>query len=196
VNEPGQNMSLCYLYLPDSKNSEEAWGKLLWRAPRTLEWPDINGIASRKRLLGFDFSGKVLQRRQEHENKAQQHRFKILYDKSGISFNLGTTSHFLTSPFSNPLFTHLILKMLLNAHSTLIMGRLGRYEGNVMTYVRASNNKLIDRAVRYIDLLLKKKNIDLSYSDLTHILFSMIEKTPPDHSIVLETVAEIENMKR
>jgi N-acetylmuramic acid 6-phosphate etherase len=82
--------------------------------------------------------------------------------------------------------------MILNIHSTLVMGRLGRYEGNIMTYVRASNNKLIDRAIRYIDLILKNKNITLSYDDLAHILFEMIEKTPADHAIVLETVAEIE----
>jgi N-acetylmuramic acid 6-phosphate etherase len=72
------------------------------------------------------------------------------------------------------------------------MGRLGRYQGNVMTYVRASNNKLIDRAIRYIDLLLKNKNITLSYSQLCHILFEMLEKTPGDQSIVLATAEEIE----
>ena len=82
--------------------------------------------------------------------------------------------------------------MILNTHSTLIMGRLGRYEGNVMTYLRASNNKLIDRAIRYIDMLLKTRHIALSYSELCHILFEMIEKTPSDQSIVMVTVGEIE----
>ena len=82
--------------------------------------------------------------------------------------------------------------MILNTHSTLVMGRLGSYEGNIMTYVRASNNKLIDRAIRYIDLILRNKNITLSYEELAHILFEMIEKTPVDHAIVLATVAEIE----
>jgi N-acetylmuramic acid 6-phosphate etherase len=81
--------------------------------------------------------------------------------------------------------------MILNTHSTLVMGRLGRYEGNVMTFLRASNNKLIDRAIRYIDLILKTKKISLTYSELAHGLFEMIEKTPADHSIVLATVNEI-----
>lgn len=191
IYETEQNLSLCYLYMPGSKSSEEAWKKLLWRAPRTLEWPDINGIASRERLLGFDFSAKVLSRRENSRKSIRQHRFKITYDKTGINFLLENESHFLTTPFLNPLFTHLVLKMILNTHSTLIMGRLDRYEGNVMTYVRASNNKLIDRAIRYIDLLLKSRKIKLSYSELTHILFEMIEKTPADQSIVISTVNEI-----
>jgi N-acetylmuramic acid 6-phosphate etherase len=85
--------------------------------------------------------------------------------------------------------------MILNTHSTLVMGRLGRYEGNIMTYVRASNNKLIDRAIRYIDLILKNKKISISYEDIARILFEMIEKTPVDQAIVLATVTEIENCR-
>jgi N-acetylmuramic acid 6-phosphate etherase len=72
------------------------------------------------------------------------------------------------------------------------MGRLRRYEGNVMTYVRASNNKLIDRAIRYVDLLLKSKNIELPFNTLAHYLYEMIESTPADQSVVLATVTEIE----
>ncbi len=47
--------------MPEAGNSQEAWERLLWRNPRTLEWPDINGIASMKRLLGFDFSAEFLE---------------------------------------------------------------------------------------------------------------------------------------
>ncbi len=196
VNEADQNLSLCYLLMPDATDSKNAWESLLWRPPRTLEWKDIHGIASKERLFGFDFSQNVFNRRNLRLKSARQHLFKILYDKTGILFNLGSEKHFLETPFSTPLFIHLILKMILNAHSTLIMGRLGRYEGNVMTYVRASNNKLIDRAIRYIDMLLKNKKINLSYHDLAHILFEMIEKTPSDRSIVLATVDEIEKRNR
>jgi N-acetylmuramic acid 6-phosphate etherase len=196
VHEKEMNLSLCYLFMSESNSSEEAWGKLLWRTPRTLEWPDINGIASRERLLGFDFSSKVLSRREQHKKSIRQHRFKILDKQNGISFVLDDEIHFLVIPFSNPLFKHLVLKMILNTHSTLIMGRLGRYEGNVMTYVRASNNKLIDRAIRYIDMLLRNKNLIFSYEELCHILFEMLEKTPSDQSIVLSTVGEIERRNK
>ena len=191
-NEPGQPPSLCYIYMPDSANSREAWESLLWRAPRTLEWPDIYGIASMNRLLGFDFSTVLISRRKRTLKHAIHHIFKINFENSAIHFLLDDEKYSLTTPFKNPLFTHLLLKMILNTHSTLVMGRLGRYEGNVMTYVRASNNKLIDRAIRYIDLILQNKKISLSYEEITYILFRMIEKTPVDHAIVLTTVAEIE----
>jgi N-acetylmuramic acid 6-phosphate etherase len=190
--ETGQGLSLCYLYLPDTKNSERAWENLLWRKPRTLEWPEIDGIASLKRLLGFDFSSNVISRREKRKESVVHHCFKILCERYCIKFSLGDKDYFLEVPFSDPLYMHLILKMILNSHSTLIMGRLGRYEGNVMTYVRASNNKLIDRAIRYIDMLLSYKGIKLSYTELCYSLYRMIDKTPPDRSIVLETVEEIE----
>jgi N-acetylmuramic acid 6-phosphate etherase len=190
VVENEKNLSLCYLWLNGYKNSSEAWESLLWRSPRTLEWPDINGIASQKRLLGFDFSDSVFERRKE---LTRQHVFKIVNADDGIQFELENDSYFLNIPFDNPLFRHLVLKMIMNTHSTLIMGRLGRYKGNVMTYLRASNNKLIDRSIRYIDMLLLEKGISLSYSKICHTLFMMLEKTATDQSIVLATVNEILN---
>jgi hypothetical protein len=41
-------------------------------------------------------------------------------------------------------------------------------------------------------MLLKNKNLVLSYNEICLILFEMLEITPPDQSIVLATVAEIE----
>jgi N-acetylmuramic acid 6-phosphate etherase len=192
AREDEKNLSLCYLYMPESTSSGEAWEKLLWRSPRTLEWPEINGIASRERLLGFDFSRNLLRRRASQLGSIKQHRFKILDHREGINFIMEDETHLFLTPFSTPLFKHLVLKMILNTHSTLIMGRMGRYEGNVMTYLRASNNKLIDRAIRYIDMILKRKDVFLSYSEICHKLFEMLEVTPSDKSIVMATVSEIE----
>jgi N-acetylmuramic acid 6-phosphate etherase len=189
VVENETNLSLCYLYLPGFQTVIEAWKSLLWRNPRTLEWPDINGIASMKRLLGFDFGNNVRDRR---EKLKTQHIFKILNNDEGLSFELDENFYQFGTPFTAPVFKHLVLKMIMNTHSTLIMGRLGRYEGNVMTYLRASNNKLIDRSIRYIEMILKEKGIVLSYSEICHILFMMLEKTSTDQSIVLATVSEIE----
>ncbi len=194
-SETEQDISLCYLCLKETKNSAEAWENMLWRVPRTLEWPEIKGIASRNRLLGFDFSSNVVLKREKRKKSIVQHSFKIISERSGIKFSLGEESYFLEVPFSDLLYMHLILKMILNSHSTLIMGRLGRYEGNVMTYVRASNNKLIDRAIRYISMLLKNVGLKLPYRELCYALYDMIDKTPPDKSIVLETVAEVERRR-
>jgi N-acetylmuramic acid 6-phosphate etherase len=196
ANEPEQELSLCYLCLPEMDNSKSAWSDLLWREPRTLEWPEINGIASGYRLLGFDFSRNVISEREKRRKSITQHIFNISCRDNGINFSLGNEAYFLGNSFECPLFTHLTLKMILNIHSTLIMGRLGRYEGNVMTYVRASNNKLIDRAIRYIDMLLKKKNFEFSYRELCFILFEMIEKTAADKSIVMATVNEAVKRKK
>lgn len=47
---------------------------------------------------------------------------------------------------------HIALKMLLNAHSTAVMVKLGRVVGNTMTNVSPSNLKLIGRATHIIQL--------------------------------------------
>ena len=88
------------------------------------------------------------------------------------------------------LFNHLMVKMLLNAHSTLLMGMMGRYEGNVMTWVRASNNKLIDRAARYVLQILKQKNKTPSYEDVVLKIFEKIEDLEDNEAIVLKVVEE------
>jgi N-acetylmuramic acid 6-phosphate etherase len=196
ADEKDTDISLCYLFMPEYENSEDAWAKLLWRTPRTLEWAEIDSIASRERLLGFDFSSQVLSRREQQKKMIRQHRLKILDRSDGIEFHLDNEDQLFLTPFSTPIFKHLVLKMIMNIHSTLIMGRMGRYEGNVMTYLRASNNKLIDRAIRYIEMLLIRKNINMSYSELCYILFEMLEKTPPDQSIVMATVAEVERRNK
>jgi hypothetical protein len=42
--------------------------------------------------------------------------------------------------------SRIALKMIMNAHSTAVMTKLGRVVGNTMTNVRAANLKLIGRA--------------------------------------------------
>ena len=191
VDEKDPKISLCYLFMPSAESSGLAWEKLLWRKPRTLEWPDISGIASMKRLLGFDFSAKVLDRRSKAVKSGVQHIFRIARVDNGIEFRLGENYHLLKSSFSDPLCDHLVLKMILNIHSTIIMGRLGRYEGNVMTYVKASNNKLIDRSIRYVDLILKNDSINVPYNEICYALYDVLEQLPLDQSVVLTTVREI-----
>ncbi len=70
------------------------------------------------------------------------------------------------------------LKMLLNAHSTAVMGKLGRIVGNTMTNVNPSNLKLQGRATYLIqshvnDYLNKEQNI--SYEEANAVLFNAIQ---------------------
>ena len=82
--------------------------------------------------------------------------------------------------------------MFMNIHSTLVMGRLGRYLDNLMTYVKPSNNKLIDRAVRYVRLLAQRRTGKLpGYERVTRMLFEEREKLQPGEPIVLKTLAAL-----
>ena len=59
--------------------------------------------------------------------------------------------------------SRIALKMLMNAHSTAVMTKLGRVVGNTMTNVRAANLKLIGRATYlaklHIDDVIRRGNI-------------------------------------
>jgi N-acetylmuramic acid 6-phosphate etherase len=74
--------------------------------------------------------------------------------------------------------------MLLNSHSTLVMGRLGRFEGNIMTWVRPTCNKLIDRAIRYAGHLLRKNGIEKTYKEIAYACFELMERVPADQPLV------------
>jgi N-acetylmuramic acid 6-phosphate etherase len=72
------------------------------------------------------------------------------------------------------------------------MGRIGRFESNVMTWVKPSNNKLIDRAIRYVQHLLAEDGVTaFSYEDICYELFTQAESMAPDQSVVLLTRAAL-----
>jgi len=185
-------VSLCYIVFPEAKNSSTAWQMLLHREPRTLEWEDIHDITSYDRLKGFDFSKKLLDLRKKRTHNAKHHHFKIYRTKKGVCFELEDTKQVIPIK-RNSLFEHLMVKMILNMHSTLVMGRLGRYERNIMTWVRPSNNKLIDRTIRYVDLLLQEEDVYLSYENIAYKCFELMERVPEDSSLVLAVVDAILN---
>lgn len=191
--EPKTKAALAYLTIPEVKGSLAAWKKLLLRAPRPLEWKVLNGVAGRKRLLGFDFSGKVPALREKKLKGARQRLFRIHRRRGGVmDFQLGRVRARLPVGELHPLMEHLFLKMLLNSHSLLVMGRIGRFESNVMTWVRPSNNKLIDRAIRYVEFLLEQSDVQVfSYQDVCYQLFQEVERLGEGESVVLKTVAAL-----
>lgn len=183
--------SLSYLLFAGSPDSESAWLDLLKRKPRTFFWREVTDQTKYERLMGFDFSRKLVELRPTYLN-AKHSRFLIKLDQMNheLHFELDGLSFVVALGELNFLSAHLVLKIMLNNLSTLIMGRLSRYESNLMTWVRASNNKLVDRACRYVDTLLKQKGIEVPYEDLVLACFKIKDQIPRDQSLVLTMVRE------
>lgn len=183
--EPGGNHhSLAYLFIPDAESAGQAWSELLWREPRALEWSELDGRIGLSKLLGFDISQQGLKARSHSvpsvnfEVSYQKGKIQFICQNEKVEFNWG----------QDQLFNHLMVKMLLNAHSTLIMGLLDRYQGNVMTWVRSSNNKLIDRSARYILHLLKENGKTATYEDVVEKIFEESEQLQENDPIVLKVL--------
>jgi len=183
--EPGGNHhSLSYLFVPDSEDAGHGWSQLLWREPRALEWPELKGRIGLSKLLGFDISKQGLKARSHSVSSVD---FEVLYEKGDIRF-ICQDERVKFHWGQDQLFNHLMVKMLLNAHSTLVMGLMDRYQGNVMTWVKSSNNKLIDRSARYILHLLKENGKSAIYEDVVEKIFEESEKLEDNEAIVLKVL--------
>jgi N-acetylmuramic acid 6-phosphate etherase len=188
-NDSNKKASLSYLYFPHSSNAEVAWMDLLGRAPRTFHWPEVTDVTSSNRIMGFDFSHSLMKTRSQY-TQSHNKLFKIYLNQENqvLSFRLNEIHHVINTDGLNFLSIHLLLKIILNTHSTLVMGRLDRYQSNLMTWVRASNYKLIDRAVRYVSILLKQSGKDISYEELVKTCFELKDVIAKDQSLVLKMV--------
>lgn len=180
--------SLTYISIPSTSGSRAAWRALLARDPRPLEWPEVHPKTSSEYLLSFDFSRGAIDFRHQLAPKAQHHLFSITSTEEDLHFRFrGLEEDFPL--IGNPLFDQLTLKLLLNMHSTLLMGRLGRFEGNLMTWVYPSNGKLIDRAARYTQILLKNRGYsEYDYDSIVRAQFKAKAELSPKESIVHKTI--------
>ncbi|HRK08302.1 MAG TPA: SIS domain-containing protein [Pseudobdellovibrionaceae bacterium] len=164
-------VSKTYLELrrPDGSligDSREAWIELLGRVPRGLDWQTENlpGAArglkflplNEKRLLGFNFSSTVEDARRSRGAGTRlvmevQSRADVIEFSARARRDQSEVMHQVQAEGSaSSLVRSLLLKSYLNMQSTLAMGRLDRFAGNWMTYVRPANNKLIDRSLRIL----------------------------------------------
>lgn len=91
---------------------------------------------------------------------------------------------FPTYPSSCRLSHNSVLKVLANSLSTIVMGRLGRYYSNIMTFVKPTNYKLIDRSARYI-LILRPQT---TYEQAVHAIYQLKGKLGNDEPIVLKVI--------
>lgn len=182
--------SLCYLSLYQINSNEQAWEYLLGRTPRIIDWEETKLKTSLSRLLGHDISKKIISLRESYLANSQE-EFKINHFQDHIEFRF-QNQIFSMKIFNNDhLFAHMQLKMALNIHSTLIMGRLDRFHSNIMTWVKSSNNKLVDRTARNVDYLLKQENIHKSYQEIIYKIFELKETTKIGEPLVLKVVAAL-----
>ncbi len=170
INRPEDPVSWSYLCLPEAAGAAEAWERLLHRPPRTLEWPELKGRASLETLLGHDISRTAPDWRARRNPGKRQIPYLVHGDGPVLEFaghirDLGLGGEPL-------LLRHLVLKCCLNLQSTLVMGRLGLFESNLMTRVKPSNFKLIDRAARHAQHHHRQKTgKELPYEDAVRQVF-------------------------
>jgi N-acetylmuramic acid 6-phosphate etherase len=196
-DDPEPKPSWAYLSIPGTDGADEAWAALLGRKPRALEWPGIEHIAGYARLLGYDFSARAPRLRAERSGAVPVHTFGVHRVGDSIGLELDDVSAAVDVSGLSRLEEYTLLKIILNTHSTLVMGRLGRYESNVMLWVRPSNYKLIDRATRYVlGLLERDGKTDVSYEATVRELFRQNETTGSDESIVWHTYRALGGTRR
>jgi N-acetylmuramic acid 6-phosphate etherase len=162
-----------------------------------LNWLDVDPRTSSEHLYGFDFSIHAVKKRQQQIPHRTHHEFAIRRTGGAIELRLGRLAHQVPVDGLGELLEHLLLKQMLNIHSTLVMGRLGRYENNIMTWVSPTNNKLIDRATRYVQhLLASAGHPDPGYDQVVHELFAEMDESAPGESVVLRTYRALSRRKQ
>ncbi|PIP89244.1 MAG: hypothetical protein COW01_06890 [Bdellovibrionales bacterium CG12_big_fil_rev_8_21_14_0_65_38_15] len=183
VDEPLDKPALNYMAVESATDTSDAFFKILGHKPRTLDWPELDGRANDARLNGFELTKARISSR-----KIKSILAVLTCADDGFSLEIDGEIANATSTDDHLLYKHLLLKMILNTHSTVLMGRLGRYEDNVMTWVRPSNLKLIDRTLRYSAYLLSRRNIKVDQNALGEKLFLMLPKAQLDEPIVMRLV--------
>jgi N-acetylmuramic acid 6-phosphate etherase len=185
--------SLCYLSIPGAIDAEASWHRILSRAPIGLSWPEFDGRLDVGSILEFDFGRNARTNRERRVAPVSQSILKVSRDQNGIWFQAeGLNARLETALVQDPLCEQLLIKILLNTLSLMVMGRIGRYEGNVMTWVRASNGKLIDRTLRYVEFLIEKRKLPKQErGSLIEKIFRLRENAGPNEAVILKLLSEL-----
>ncbi len=184
-----KNYSPFYLKLDNVNSPNEVWQMLFGQDPICLNWADFSATAI-DYINGFDLSnnspranGAYLPKKQHLLSiKPHEGLINITLDDEKLSFELPR----------DILYKTIIYKLILNSHSTLMMGSLGYFNGNMMLSLKPSNFKLIDRAIRYSQFIINK-NLPLTYHEVAKIVFAEIKKLQPGQSIVKQVVDQALN---
>ncbi len=186
-NEDNQMFSPFYLSLTNIKNSKEAWKFLLGQDPICLNWKNFPKTTF-SYIEGFDLSKDSL-RAISNYLPAIQHKEVWQIKNNILKIQLDNISAEFQVSQQNLLQASLIYKLCLNAHSTIMMGRVGNFEDNLMLSLNPTNFKLIDRAIRYSQFLLKKHfSLNIDYKVVAEVTFQEIGNLQPNESIVKKVV--------
>lgn len=149
-------------------------------------------------------------------DKSPKNISKLLSKKTDFSEKVKDTLIVLEIKNKNDPFSlnqQIALKILLNAHSTAVMARLGKVIGNTMTNVSPSNLKLIGRATYLIqshvnDVLSRPEWVKLhgirkpiSYGEANAVLFEAIDflkirKVGQTAEVALSIIRILESLRR
>jgi N-acetylmuramic acid 6-phosphate etherase len=183
--------SWVYLCLPMAHDARKAWELLLSRKPKALNWPEF-AVTDSAYLYGFDFSQQIKVWRAEKLGTQPQHALNIYPYQQGFIWQLGPHKAQFGYGHLPLLLQQLALKVLLNNHSTLVFGRIGFYEGNLMTSLSPSNYKLLDRAIRYVGYLWQQQGgAALNYHQLADCVLAELPGLLPAESIVHKSLARL-----
>ena len=194
-NDHAKFYSLCYLSIPDAHDAMESWKRILNRIPIGLEWEALQGRLGLDAILEFDFGRNAVESRKKRVAPRNQNviRFDGHHAISELEFKSDSFDLRLKTPLlKHPLLEQILVKVLLNTLSLMVMGKMERYEGNVMTWVRPSNGKLIDRTVRYLEFLIQKRGIQIrTRRELTELVFKTQATLLPDEAVILKILDQI-----
>jgi len=194
-NDPSSHPhSLCYLSIPDAHDARESWKEILNREPIGLDWPELKGRLDLTSILEFDFGRNAIAARAKRVAPKKQHVVRIdgHHATGEIEFHSDDPSdsfdsRLKTDLLAHPLMEQVLIKVLLNTLSLMVWGKLGRYEGNVMTWVRPSNGKLIDRTIRYLEFLIQKRGLKpRTYTELAKLVTETQGQVRSDEAVILK----------
>jgi N-acetylmuramic acid 6-phosphate etherase len=187
-----KSLAPTYLHQLGASDAAEAWSLILHRPIRALNWEGFAERFGDASVLGFDFSLSALTRR-TIEAQSRDHallRIGVHATNEGLILTAGPQSvqSLLTGHRGLDV---LATKTLLNAWSTCTMSLCGRVQGNLMTHVRPTNGKLIDRACRLLATRLEQEKIPpQSKAHLVETLLEVRQEIDSSLELRQESVVE------
>jgi len=187
---PPAQLSQFYLSLSHISNISLLWQELLQREANCLNVPSI-AQTSNSYFYGFDISN-ISPRLHTTLDKPQHHAlWNVNSANNLLEVSLQDVAISFTLAKDN-ITRALMYKLILNAHSTIMFGRLGAFSGNLMLSLKPSNHKLIDRAIRYALYILKTQyQQEFSYETVANTLFAEVDSLANNESIVNKVVQRL-----